>query len=67
VKKELTAYRRWQELCTLDFHIGTGYGLEVKLKEMLRADIKIPSVLFDLCAMAHGRADSADPPAGQSN
>jgi hypothetical protein len=55
---ELIAYRRWQELCAHDFHIGTAYGLEIKLKEMLRANIKMPSILFDLCAMTRGRAHS---------
>ena len=66
-KKELTAYRRWLELCTLDFHIGTGHGLEIKLTEMLRADIKIPTVFFDLCAMTRARVNSVSPREVQGN
>ena len=67
VKKEVESYRRWQELCTIDFHIGTGHGLEVKLTEMLRAGIKIPSVLFDLCAMVRSRAGPFNHPAIPEN
>lgn len=67
INKELTAYRRWLDLCSTNFHIGTGHGLEVKLTEMLRANIEIPSVLFDLCAITRGRTDSASTSVGQGN
>lgn len=54
--KELDAYRKWSSLLYRDFHIGTGHGLRLKLEEMVRQDIHVPSVLIDLCSHLHRRS-----------
>ncbi len=55
LKPELVAYRQWSSMAYSNFHIGTGYGLLVKLTEMARQGVNVPSVLFDLCATLHRR------------
>lgn len=57
-KPEKVAYRKWSSLLYLDAHIGTGHGLQVKLEEMVRQGLNVPSVLFDLCAVLHRDARS---------
>jgi hypothetical protein len=40
--------QRWWHTLRIDRHVGTGHGLREKLTEMLRRDVQVPSVLFDL-------------------
>lgn len=41
----------WSNLLHVDFHIGTGHGVQQQLQQMLRQGVHVPSVLFDLCAL----------------
>ena len=48
---ELLAYEKWNSMLNSEFHIGTGHGLQIKLADMVRQGVNVPSVLFDLCAV----------------
>lgn len=48
--KWATASSNWSVLTYLDFHIGTGHGVEHQLRQLMRQGVHVPSVLFDLCA-----------------
>ncbi len=43
-------YRKLYYFGSRGFDIGTGYGLQISLQNMVRQGVDVPHVLFDLCA-----------------